>query len=170
MSKKNTTVAINVPYLVELVEKSGMTRADFSRNVLLRQKNYVTSLIMDGGRVSPFMVDILVKHAGADRKRLLDPVPYNKEDYRLNAAPYSAIRKEKTEKDGTIAEYIALISNSLIELAKNQKQVGELLTVTSKLDVDNRKCNEETGKLLQIILETINHIGKQVDEIHKELR
>lgn len=161
------SVKINVPYLMELVEKSGLSRGAFSNDVLLRGKNYISGVIRTGS-VGKMMVDIIVKTTNADREKLLTHVPYNPDDYKMHNFYGNGSQKEE-EKDGTIAEYIQLMASGLTEVAKNQKALGELTVEISKLTVDNRRFSDETGKLLQVILEKLNRIEKDVTDIHKEL-
>jgi len=158
-------VPINVPYLVELVEKSGMNRAQFSEK-LMRGKQFISELITNG-ETSPRNARYIAQLAGGDEKKLLEAVPYNPEDYRLKKMK---CKPQEPEKGGTIADYIALISDSLIELAKNQGQVSELLTLTSKQIMDNARYNAESNKLFEAVFEKLNSISKKVDEIHRELK
>lgn len=157
------SVRINVPYLMEIVEKSGKNRTAFSRDVLLRADNYITGVIKFG-TVSPMMVDVIAKVTGADRKRLLSPVPYDQNDYFLRKI------SQPTKKEGTIAEYVQLMSEGMEAMAKHQKSLGDLTVEISKLTVDNRRFSEETGKLLQIVLSKLNRMEKNLDEIHKQLK
>ena len=157
------SVRINVPYLMEIVEKSGKNRTAFSRDVLLRANNYITSVIKFG-TVTPMMVDVIAKVTGADRKRLLSPVPYDQNDYFLRKI------SQPTKKEGTIAEYVQLMSEGMEAMAKHQKSLGDLTVEISKLTVDNRRFSEETGKLLQIVLSKLNRMEKNLDEIHKQLK
>lgn len=158
-------VPINVPYLVELVEKSGMNRTQFSEK-LMRGKQFISELITKG-ETSPRNARYIAQLAGGDEKKLLTPVPYNVADYRLKIMKNEP---QEPEKDGTIADYIALISDSLIELAKNQGQVGELLTLTSKQIMDNAGYNAEISKMFGTMFEKLNSISRKVDEIHRELK
>ncbi len=157
------SVRINVPYLMEIVEKSGKNRTAFSRDVLLRADNYITGVIKFG-TVTPMMVDVIAKVTGADRKRLLSPVPYDQNDYFLRKI------SQPTKKEGTIAEYVQLMSEGMEAMAKHQKSLGDLTVEISKLTVDNRRFSEETGKLLQIVLSKLNRMEKNLDEIHKQLK
>lgn len=162
-----TSVKINVPYLMELVEKSGMGRTAFSRNVLLRGNNYLSSVIKSGS-VSGLMVDVIAKTTGADRIKLTTPIPYDPADYRMHDFQGNAY-KSANEKDGTIAEYIQLMSTGMTEMAKHQKALGELTVEISKLTVDNRRFSNETGKLLQVVLEKLNRIERIACDIQTQL-
>ena len=165
-ARQKYSVPINVPYLMELVEESGMNRRDFSEKKLMRGSQFVSQVITQG-KVSPLAIKNIVKLTGCDEKRLSEAVPYNPEDYRLRG---KKVEPQEPEKDGTIADYIALISDSLIELAKNQSQVSELLALTSKQIMDNARYNAESNKLFEAVFEKLNDISKKVDEIHRELK
>lgn len=165
MDKRTGSAAINVPYLMELVEESGMNRAEFCREKLMRGHNYLQGVIASG-RVSKMMIDYIAKATGGDARKLSEAVPYDPKDYRLSKKP----KEPQPEKDGTIADYIALISDSLIELAKNQVQSSEVLTMVGKLMQDNAKYNSETNKLFEVMFQKLKEIDKKVDEIHRELK
>lgn len=152
------SVPINVPYLVELVEKSGMNRSQFSKKLMFGSQ-FISELITKG-KTSPRNARYIAQLAGGDEKKLLEAVPYDPADYRLKTMKS---KSQEPEKDGTIAEYIALISDSLVELAKNQTQVGELLTLTSKQSIANAHHFAELRKQLE-------EMSQKVDEIHRELK
>lgn len=162
---KEYSVPINVPYLVELVEKSGMNRSQFSEKLMFGSQ-FISELITKG-KTSPRNARYIAQLAGGDEKKLLEAVPYNPADYRLR---HMKDEPQERQKDGTIADYIALISDSLIELAKNQTQVSELLTLTSKQIMDNARYSAESNKLFEAVFEKLNDISKKVDEIHRELK
>lgn len=163
----SASVKINVPYLMELVEKSGKSRGVFCRDVLLRGNNYLSTVIKTGS-VSGLMVDVIAKTTGADRIKLTTPVPYDPDDYRMCDFKGNAY-KPANEKDGTIAEYIQLMSTGMTEMAKHQKALGELIVEVSKLTVDNRRFSDETGKLLQVVLEKLNRIERIACDIQAQL-
>jgi hypothetical protein len=156
--RPKVNVPINVPYLVELVEKSGMNRKQVSEK-LMRGSQFISELVTKG-RASKRNVKYIAQLLDGDEKKLLKAVPYDPEDYRVNVMKY---KPQQPQKDGTIADYIALISDSLIELAKNQGQVSELLTLTSKQSIANAHHFAELRKQLE-------EMSQKVDEIHRELK
>jgi hypothetical protein len=67
-------VSVNVPYIMDIVEKSKLNNADFGRTIgvgehWIRNTKY-------RGTVQDYTIDMLCRVYGADRVRLLMPVPY----------------------------------------------------------------------------------------------
>ena len=155
--KRAANVKIDVQKVEQYIAKKGWTNIFFSAQMGHGSNWWSGVKIRDNGCVSPNKAKLMATVLGVVYEDILAKEPDSKPP-------------QDVKKDGTVAEYVALISNSLIELAKNQAQVSELMTLTSRQSIDNALYNTETGKLFEVVFQKLNEIGKKVDEIHRELK
>lgn len=150
-------VKIDVQKVERYIAKKGWANTRFSAQMGHGSNWWCGVKTRDEGFVSPNKAKLMASVLGVEYEDILAKEPASEPP-------------QDVKKDGTIAEYIALISSSLIELAKNQAQVSELMTLTSRQSIDNARYNAETGKLFEVVFQKLNEIGKKVDEIHRELK
>lgn len=142
-------VAINIPYLMEIYQKSGMSRNEFSKNVLLRAPNFLTGIIASGV-TQPSTADAIIKATGANRERMLTEVPYNPDEYRIKYH----IKHNSAKNDEISNQFIEKLCDGMIEIAKNQNRLEELI-------IQNSKVQSEMAKFMEQILIQINSMRKK---------
>lgn len=106
------TIKVNVPYIMDIVKKSKLNNSDFGRTIGVSE-HWVRNTKYRG-TAQDYTIDMLCRVYGADRVRLLMPVPFeNKQTDRTATKP-----ERENEILVVIANGLIRVENKLDRLLK----------------------------------------------------